>query len=572
MLNLHTLKKRFAYENMGLSSLLGYYRYVSLLFTSAIYIVGPPPSLMYLKAILAFCLFLEAFVFMRLFNMEKQPDQVKKLLIIIETLGLAAILILTGGLDSPFLWYAINPILLAATLLPPYFCWAMMSLFLVAASFLQRFEIYGLRTTFNIWPDNYTFILIFVLVTYSAQLFNHFIRRVSHQSEIMEEQLQHIKSLYEAVGIFSLRTDPQEIVSLFASYSKNMTGADKIFIWVETELPFQDADTHSIKKNYYAVRGPRKILGDESWYPYVRQGFGENMDGRDFFVQKISSIPPEEDGTMLTVKIKSHTRNYGMISAFFLEEHPQIAGVQQTLTFIADLCAVALEKHSLETITDEILLIEEKDRIAREIHDTVTQNIFGLIYGIDLLMKKTVLPQEVNEKLHLMQKTAQRSLKDLRAAIYRMSSLKKQEEPFKEELEKYLNDLGKLNNVSVNFAPEGYLQHLPSQVQRSLYRIIREATGNAIRHGHCSSIQVLLEERDGVVTLDIMDDGQGFEPAGVGKEKRQGLGLLNMRELARSMGSELRMESVPGRGTRIFCDIKLTHGITHTPGKEEQAN
>ncbi len=569
---LHTLKRRVSWENMPLSSLLGYYRYVSLLITSTLYIVGPPPSLMYLKAILAFCLFLEAFVFMRLFNMEKQTDQVKKLLIIIETLGLAAILILTGGLDSPFLWYAINPILLAATLLPSYYCWLMMSLFLTAASFLQRFEIYGLRTTFSIWPDRYSFILIFVLVTFSAQLFNHFIRRVSHQSEIMEEQLQHIKSLYEAVGIFSLRTDPQEIVSLFASYSKTMMGADKVFIWVETEAPFQDADTGSIKKNYYAVRGSRKILGDESWYPYVKQGFAENMDGRDFFVQKISSLSPDEKGTMLTVKIKSRTKDYGLISAFFLASPPEMAGVQQTLTFIADLCAVALEKYSLEAITDEILLMEEKDRIAREIHDNVTQNIFGLIYGIDLLMKKTVLPPEVNEKLQLMQKTAQRSLKDLRAAIYRMSSLKKQQEHFKEELEKYLHDLGQLNNVSVNFASHGYLQNLPSQVQRSLYRIIREATGNAIRHGHCSSIQVLLEVREAVVTLDIMDDGQGFEPAGVDKEKRQGLGLLNMRELARSMGSELRMEAAPGRGTRIFCEINLTQEVTYTPGKEEQAN
>ena len=569
---LETLKKRFSWENMPLSSLLGYYRYVSLLITSTIYIIGPPPSLMYLKAILAFCLFLEAFVFTRLFNMEKQTDQVKKILITIETLGLAAILILTGGLDSPFLWYAINPILLAATLLPAYFCWLMMTLFLVAASFLQRFEIYGLRTTFSIWPDRYSFILIFVLVTLSAQLFNHFIRRVSHQSEIMEEQLKHIKSLYEAVGIFSLRTDPQEIVSLFASYSKTMTGADKVFLWVETEAPFQGFDSRSINKNYYAVRGPRKILGDESWYPYVKQGFAEDMDDRDYLVQKISSARPEEKGTMLTVRVKSRTRIYGLISAFFLQEPQEMEGIQQTLTFIADLCAVALEKHSLESITDDILIMEEKDRIAREIHDNVTQNIFGLIYGIDLLMKKTALPPEANEKLQLMQKMAQRSLKDLRAAIYRMSTLKRQEEPFKEELEKYLHDLGKLNNVKVSFAPNGYLQNLSSQMQRSLYRIIREATGNAIRHGQCDNIQILLELKERVLTLDIMDDGRGFDPTRTEKAVRQGLGLLNMRELARNMGSELFVETAPGRGTRIFCEIHITQETGHPQRKEEQYN
>lgn len=558
MSTLDTLRRRFAWENMGLSSLLGFYRYVSLLITSTIYIVGPPTSLMHLKAILAVCLFLEAFVLIRLFNMEKQTDRTKKLLITIETLGLAAILILTGGLDSPFLWYAINPILLAATLLPAWFCWAMMTLFLAAASFLQRFEISGLRATFSLWPDYYSFILIFVLVTMAAQIFNYFIRRVSYQSEVMAEQLKHIKSLYEAVGIFSLRTDPKEIVSLFASYSKTMTAAVKVFIWVETEDPFVDNAAASMKKNYYAVRGPRKILGDESWYPYVRQGFIDNLSGRDLLVQQITTGTREETGTLITLKIKSRTRDFGLLSAFFPDPPPNMESVQQTLAFIADLCAIALEKHALETITEEILIIEEKDRIAREIHDNVTQNIFGVIYGLNLLMKKTTLPREAVEQLQLMQKTAQRSLKELRAAIYRMSSLKKQQEPFKEELEKYLHDLGQLNNVSVSFISQGYLQQLTSHMQRSLYRIIREATGNAIRHGACSSIQVLLELRESKLFLDIKDNGKGFDPArAADRGLRQGLGLLNMRELTRSMGSELNLEAAPGRGTRIFCEISL---------------
>lgn len=561
MFNLHILKRHFSWETMGLTSLLGYYRYVSLLITSILYIVGPPPSLIYLKVIISFCLFLEAFIFTRLFNTASKADHLKKLLITIETLGLASILILTGGLDSPFLWYAINPILMAATLLPHWFCWLMMSLFLAAASFLQRFEIYGLRTTFNLWPDSYSFILIFVLVTLAAQLFNFFIRRLSHQSEVMEEQLQHIKSLYDAVGIFSLRTDPQEIVSLFASYSKTMTGADKVFIWVETEDPFQGNRSHSTTTSYQAVRGPRRILGDESWYPYVRECFTENMEGRDMFVQQIASQPGKDRGTLLTVKIKSGTRVYGLISAYFLEGPQEMAAVEQTLTFNADLCAVALEKYSLESITDEILIMEEKDRIAREIHDNVTQNIFGVVYGIDLLMKKGNLPQETNEQLLLMQKTAQRSLKDLRAAIYRMSSLKKEQEPFKEELEKYLHDLGLLNNINVNFTPGGYLQQLSSQVQRSLFRIIREATGNAIRHGHCSKIEVLLEIGEGKVILDITDNGKSFTPSGADKGMRQGMGLLNMRELARSMGSELLLEAVPGEGTRIFCEINIAPSL-----------
>jgi len=139
VLSLDTLKKRFSWESMELSSLLGYYRYVSLFVTSGLYLAGPPLTPIQLKAGITLFLVLEAFAFTRLYNMERQNDRVRKFLVFFETLGLAGILILTGGLDSPFLWYAINPILLAATLLPAYFCWMMMSVFVVAAVFLQRF-------------------------------------------------------------------------------------------------------------------------------------------------------------------------------------------------------------------------------------------------------------------------------------------------------------------------------------------------------------------------------------------------------------------------------------------------
>ncbi len=568
---LKNLKKRLSWQTMELSSLLSYYRYVSLLITSGIYLVGPPHSPAYLKVGVCLFLFLEAFVFTRLYNMEGQSDRVRKLLIFVETLGLASILILTGGLGSAFLWYAINPILLAATLMPVYFCWLMMTVFMAAAGFLQRFDLYGVEATFAIWPDRYPFILFFVLATLAAQLFNYFIRRVSHQSEVMHEQLQHIKSLYEAVEVFSNRTDPREIVSLFASYSKAMTGALKVIIWVETDSEIQG----SAKKNYYSVKGLRNILLETQWYPYLKELYQHKTTAPDFHVDQLEPIGREgQTGSLLTVKIKSKSHVFGLLSAFYPGESWETGGLQQTLGFMADLCAAALEKHSLESVAEEVLLLEEKDRIAREIHDNVTQNLFGLIYGIDMIIKKSTLPEELQERLRLMQQTAQKTLKELRTAIYRMSSLKNEQEPFKEEVGKYLRDLGQMNNVTVSFNHTGYLQQLSSHLQRSLFRIIREATGNAIRHGHCRSISVSIEEKEGIFSLEISDDGRGFEPPAEGSNPHSGLGLINMKELTRSMGGELQVESNPGRGTRIHCEINpgRGRGWTAAPaGKEESS-
>lgn len=559
---LDTFKKRLSWETMELPALLSYYRYVSLLITSGLYLVGPPLSPVYLKVGVCIFLFLEAFVFTRLYNMEGQSDRIRKLLIFIETLGLASILILTGGLSSPFLWYAINPILLSATLLPAYFCWLMVSVFVVSAAFLQRFDLYGVQTTLAMWPERYPFILIFVLVTLAAQVFNYFIRRTTYQAAVMEEQLQHIKDLYEAVEVFSNRTDPREIVTLFASYSKAMTGALKVIIWVETESELRGA----AKKSYYAVKGMRRILPEEQWYPYLKRHYQQKATGPEFLVDHMEPVGREgQKGALLTLKVKSASHVFGLLSAFYPEDGMKLQDARQTLGFMADLCATALEKHYLESVAEEVLLVEEKDRIAREIHDNVTQNLFGLIYGLGMIIKKNALPEELNERMRLMQQTAQKTLKELREAIYRMSSLTNDREPFLEGVQKYLRDLGQMNNVRVDFSHKGLLQQLPSQLQRSFFRIIREATGNAIRHGQCSSISVSLEEGEGKFILEIFDDGKGFEPPAEGSNPHSGLGLINMKELTRSMGGELRVESAPGRGTRIHCEINLGRGRMAAP-------
>jgi NarL family two-component system sensor histidine kinase LiaS len=575
---LHFLNNRFNFliknlywDNLELASLLGYYRYISLLITSALYLCGPPPSPFYLKAGVCFCLFLEAFLFIRFYNNEGGSTWGKKLFLFVETIGLAFVLTLTGGLDSPFLWYAINPILLAITLAPAYFCWALMGAFLFCSALLQQFNIYGPEAVYVFWPDRAYLVVIFVLSTLGGQLFNFFIVKLSRQKQIMEKQLQHIKSLYGAVEVFSHNSDPQEIVSLFASYSRALTGAKKVIVWIETEMGVSEPE----KKNYFVVRGPRDVFPEESWYPYIKKEFEKKQHAPEVNMQSFPGVKGQKPGVLVTVRIKSSVSVFGVLSAFYLGKEEALDEVEQTLTFLADLCAVALEKRSQESLAEKLLLVEEKDRIAGEIHDNVTQNIFGLVYGLDMLIKKEDLGEAVVNQLRLLQKTAQRSLKDLRASIYCMSTRKNKKEPFLEDVRRYLTELGQLNDVSVEFDCRGSLGSIKSVTRNSLYRIIREATGNAVRHGNCSSIKVSLIEENGILELTIADNGRGFDPEEYQHGSKNGLGLLNMKELARSMGGNLSIESKPGKGTVVSCVVmagmsdNFILNATGTAGKGE---
>lgn len=546
-------KKRLSWRNLNPASLLSYYRYISLIVTSSFYLAGPPAAPFYLKAGTVVCLFLEAYVFIRVYK-ENTNIGVKRLLIFIETVGLAFILIITGGLDSPFAWYAINPILLAATILPTYYCWLMMAAFLSLAIFLQKYSFY-VAQDLPLWPNRSPFFMIFFLSTFAAQIFTYVVAKLSQQAEIMKKQLEHIKALYEAIEVFSQYNNPNEVINLFASYSRKLTDAKKVIVWIETQSGLRE----TFKKSLYIVRGPKDVLPEENWYPYIKEIFynRKNINNAEM---DIHSLPTGKDlhiGTLVTVKVRTNSTVFGVLSAYYLKRDEDLEAIKQTLTFLADLCAGVLEKRFLESLAEEFLLMEEQERIAGEIHDNVTQNIFGLIYGLDNLIKKESLSKHISDQLRLMQKVAQESLKDLRASIYCMSSTKGGKENFIDEVKKYLSDLAQLNNVAIDFSSVGNFGLLGSVTKKSLYRIVREATGNAIRHGDCSNIRVSLTADEKELSLVITDNGNGFEPKVIERSQKQGLGFLNMKELARNVGGELVIESGLGEGTVVSCSLPL---------------
>ncbi len=534
---------RIRWEDHSLTTWLGYYRYISWLATSVIYFAGPPAAPVHVKAAVSFFLLLEAIAFVRVYGRAEGDERAQRLLVLVETGGLVFILMLTGGLDSPFLWYVINPIFLATTLAPPYLPWAMVLAFISLASVSHRFALFTPPETGPIWPDRSQLIIMLALTTLIAQLYDQFIDRVSHQAAVLEKQIEYGKALYEAMEAFSHRHEPQDVANLFASYGKTLTGADQVILWLGA-----DPEADDPQRTYLAVRGSRNAITDEAW-TYLNRLF-EDLDWGETDRRRF----PAEDGdasTLISVKIRSDSRFFGVLSAFFVGHRQSLGEAQQTLSLLAGLCASSLQKHIVEATAEEFLLMEEKDRIASEIHDSVTQNLFGLVYGLESLARSDNIDPSDRDRIRLCQRMAQKSMIDLRQAIYALSSLKSEREPFLEECQNYLDDLARLNEIQVDLQTNGRMVSLSTSVRNALYRIIREATGNAIRHGHCSRIQVILDFDGDEITLTVSDDGRGFDVQAVESEGRAGLGLVTMRELARTAGGRISIDSLPGSGTAV---------------------
>lgn len=175
---------------------------------------------------------------------------------------------------------------------------------------------------------------------------------------------------------------------------------------------------------------------------------------------------------------------------------------------------------------------EERRRLARELHDGVAQELYGL-----KLAARMGTP--VEDKISEIMDGVGRLAKSLWPPVLEKLGLV-------QALRSHLDSLGQPEGL-VLLAPEGF-PRLPMAVEATLYRIAQEAVGNALRHGSPGRLTVRLTTGGDEVRMEIEDDGQGFDPAALTVE---GLGLVGMRERAQGLGGTLSVRSERGRGTLV---------------------
>lgn len=219
---------------------------------------------------------------------------------------------------------------------------------------------------------------------------------------------------------------------------------------------------------------------------------------------------------------------------------------------IGDLLGVAVERARLHARRLESAQIEERNRLAREIHDTIAQDLSAIAFQLEaaeaLLAQKSEperVRRSVTAALDLTRKgleEARRSVLDLRAAPLEGRTL-----PV--ALAALAAEAGRV----VTFKSTPVTEPLPPAVEVGLYRIAQEALQNALRHAEAAHVVVQLETAADRARLTVQDDGKGF-PEGTSSGR---FGLVGMQERARLLGGSFQVESSPGAGTRITAEVPL---------------
>ncbi|MFG2072023.1 GAF domain-containing sensor histidine kinase [Nonomuraea maritima] len=223
---------------------------------------------------------------------------------------------------------------------------------------------------------------------------------------------------------------------------------------------------------------------------------------------------------------------------------------QDLLTLFATHAAIALTNARLYERGRELAMLEERNRMARELHDAVTQKLFSL--RLSAQAAATLLdssPDKAAEELDRVQRLAGEALSELRAVIVELRPAELDRHGLTETLRKHVRMLDRLHPSLVTFE-YGELPPLDPAVEVELLRVVQEALHNALRHSAATSVTVRIAYEGGRAVLEVRDDGRGFEQA-----DSRGLGLASMRDRAESVGGVLTVESVPGQGTTVRVEV-----------------
>jgi signal transduction histidine kinase len=247
-----------------------------------------------------------------------------------------------------------------------------------------------------------------------------------------------------------------------------------------------------------------------------------------------------------------------VIGAFYLTDKEEAeefsAEDQELIEMLAPHAAVAMENARLYERSRELSIVEERNRLARELHDSLVQKLFGVVLAAQ--SAGTLLERDsaaARQQVEHLQELAQEAVVELRSLVFQLRPAEIETEGLGAALRKHVDLLRRAHRAHIELELTGS-PRLRAGVDEEVFRIAQESLQNALRHSQAEHIELRLDEDAGGLRLTVADDGVGFEPEEAGLRSRR-LGLTSMEERARALGARLRIDSAPGHGTTIALEV-----------------
>lgn len=258
-----------------------------------------------------------------------------------------------------------------------------------------------------------------------------------------------------------------------------------------------------------------------------------------------------------SIPLYAHGKKLGVLnvaSANWRELSPEDLRLLYT---VGDLLSIAIERARLFGRSVQMGAVEERYRLAREIHDTLGQGLAAILLRLesaDALLEAGGGPEQVRRTVRQTLDLARANLEEARRSVLDLRAAPLEGRTLAEALAGLAEEVSKREGLRVRFEVTGGGRPLPVRVEAGLYRIAQEALTNAVQHAGARQGVVRLVTTPDRVQLLIEDDGRGFDPSEVPKGRH---GLVGLNERAKLLGGSLRLDSSPGAGTRVEVTLPL---------------
>lgn len=280
------------------------------------------------------------------------------------------------------------------------------------------------------------------------------------------------------------------------------------------------------------------------------------------------AFTPRETNTFNRRKIKELREEQKTIFENVTNLKDQLGEIEYRIAEITSVIKVAREdvsdtKDEIDNYDTRLALLKtvetERQRIARDLHDSTTQNLTALVHKSELCTKLLESdPIRCKLELYAIGETLRGIIEDTRGLIYDLRPMSFDDIGFDVTVERTLDKLNQLHNNLCTYNIEGNPYPIDSVVQITLLRVIQEACNNAIKHAEANKIDVTIIYEDNRILLTIQDDGKGFDLQKIPNDCRDdnsGFGLSMMKERVYLLSGKIKIESKPGNGCTINVAI-----------------
>ncbi|HEX4119691.1 MAG TPA: GAF domain-containing protein [Verrucomicrobiae bacterium] len=383
-----------------------------------------------------------------------------------------------------------------------------------------------------------------------------------------------LETLTRTLDVISTESALDKLVEHVLRTVAKQLGAHSSSVWLKDEsremMVFEFAlEAGKLKtKNDAALAAISPTSPADAFWPWPEV----NRTGRPYVIEDVREGPdiPWRDHllaqgiiTILVVPLLVAGKVAGVMGIRFTHKRifrPEEMELSQALSNQAML---AIQLLRLSARSREAAVVAERNRMARDIHDTLAQGFTGIIVQLEAAedAMSQGLEEETAEHLDQAGEVARQSLREARRSVLALRPQALEDKNLCDALDDLVRKMTAGTSLRAEFILQGQSRPRPAGWDENLLRVGQEVLTNALRHAGATEFQVRLVFAEREIRMEFCDNGRGFDPT----RKHDGFGLLGMRERVAAMGGELTIESANGQGTSITATLPMTETSAIVP-------